>query len=807
VSVTLQDYLKDRGYPTGLPCDGEFHRFDRTRPLSGWFVGRRLQVQGEEMVVARFGDWASDERHEYRSGAEGVAGAQVEEELLRLANEEREAREQLQLHVSEMCASWWAVALERGESPYLKHKGLQGLFGCRLWLGEDYKEHTGLVELLGEGVAKHAQGVELLVPARDIQGKLWGIQRILPQKTSSGLGKIFTPGMRIKGCFHLIGEIDPEGVIYVCEGIATGASIFLGTGRATACAFNAGNLGEVAARIRDRYRSARLVICGDDDRWTTRPDGTPWNPGREKADAAARLVGGTAVYPHFTDLSSRPTDFNDLHILDGLASVKSQLENLQAVAVSGEMPGLQPLAWGVDKKGNPTKPPRDQDVADALLDFYADRIVAQGEDLFIFTGTHWRHVDRDGQNVLLRQIQHLYSGEASINKMEAIFKLFLTIVPGAPVDMFLPRFTTANFLDGTLHAVRGADYKYVLEFRPHRREDYVTSVIPLEYRKAAAGARNQEFEEMLDRVFEDTDDGRQRRLALRQLYGACLMPLYPRLFLLHSSVGGTGKSSVIIPAMRLVAQENWCSVEPHEFTGFLMESMVGKLINVVTDISLNQAIDDGMLKKIEDRIPVRIDRKFQTPVYAPLPAVHIFGANGIPRTLEGGSGAHTRRWTFIEFQKYRAQGTAFRKDFANWVFEQEPHGVLAFALSGLQDLVASDGHFLTPDSGKERMAEWQRDNDPIGSFIHDAGRGELDQNSKLMVLPEAQIRTSDLYEVFKVWSTTVGYRAPPMNRMRFHAAVRDKGFKTKTVKGRQYYSGIGHCVEPSGVEASPGAIG
>ena len=52
------------------------------------------------------------------------------------------------------------------------------------------------------------------------------------------------------------------------------------------------------------------------------------NAGREKAEQAAREVGGHAVFPRFTATERGPdfTDWNDLHRARGLTAVRRQVE-------------------------------------------------------------------------------------------------------------------------------------------------------------------------------------------------------------------------------------------------------------------------------------------------------------------------------------------------------------------------------------------------------------------------------------------------------------------------------------------------
>ena len=109
-----------------------------------------------------------------------------------------------------------------------------------------------------------------------------------------------------------------------------------------AVAFSRGNVFPVAKDLHHRFPGVALVIAGDDDRYT------PGNPGRRDAEEAARWVAGTAIFPDFTGLETarQPTDFNDVHLLGGLAHLKRQLENPARGGPAGRGP----------TRGSPTRP-------------------------------------------------------------------------------------------------------------------------------------------------------------------------------------------------------------------------------------------------------------------------------------------------------------------------------------------------------------------------------------------------------------------------------------------------------------------
>ena len=140
----------------------------------------------------------------------------------------------------------------------------------------------------------------LLVPVRDIQGVLHGLQFILLDGK-----KRFLKGTAVTGCYHAIGKVN--GTILIAEGYATGATLHEITGHAVACAFSAGNLKPVAVALREKYPDTVLVICADDDHFSE------GNPGLTKATEAARAVDGLLAIPRFPETrKDGDTDFNDL---------------------------------------------------------------------------------------------------------------------------------------------------------------------------------------------------------------------------------------------------------------------------------------------------------------------------------------------------------------------------------------------------------------------------------------------------------------------------------------------------------------
>ena len=154
---------------------------------------------------------------------------------------------------------WARCEQATNEHPYIMGKRAAGvpLDGLRVLPAGD-----------GLRIAGEPMAGALVVPIHRADGSISSLQFIaLPEvaarlKAKDKPGKLNLPGASMEG-WHTVGEVVPGGVVYICEGIATAWACWQETGAAAVVCFGWGRVRAVAAELRARDASARLVLVPD----------------------------------------------------------------------------------------------------------------------------------------------------------------------------------------------------------------------------------------------------------------------------------------------------------------------------------------------------------------------------------------------------------------------------------------------------------------------------------------------------------------------------------------------------------------
>ena len=221
---------------------------------------------------------------------------------------------------------WESLEPADENHPYCKRKGV-GAYGLRAGKWEITNPETGEITVVSR--------LALVVPIRDTKKNIWSLQAIFPtSKNCLHRDKDYLKDGAKHGYFFTIGQPVDE-IILVCEGYATGASLHESTGHAVVIAFDTSNIEAVSSTLRGRFPKYKIVICADNDRWTVKP---VENPGVYHAKSAATVMNGLVAIPEFSNLDSKPTDFNDLAQLEGKDAVKSIIDTTLAKVAEDEVP-------------------------------------------------------------------------------------------------------------------------------------------------------------------------------------------------------------------------------------------------------------------------------------------------------------------------------------------------------------------------------------------------------------------------------------------------------------------------------------
>lgn len=322
----------------GKPPRGKVNRVDvdgRAKgKKAGWYLCDWFRLDnGQSVIVGSYGIWVGDDpgtvnlEFEVDQGLSHAERERVRAEQQRLAETQAQDLADQRADAARRASEIWPKLPDYGAVPYLQRKQVR-MFGCRI--GRD--------------------GALVVPLRRPFSEALLGLQFIQPDG-----GKRFLTGTAKTGAAHLIGELpaDDDGIIALAEGYATGATGHQATGWPVFVCFDCGNLMAVARIVHAHRPKARLVVLADHDQWTMRGairkerfadldlaaiagDDSRWaewraqgwlvNAGLDAAYDILDAFGAAIALPAFepTDAAKR-TDWNDLHVSEGLDAVRAGL--------------------------------------------------------------------------------------------------------------------------------------------------------------------------------------------------------------------------------------------------------------------------------------------------------------------------------------------------------------------------------------------------------------------------------------------------------------------------------------------------
>lgn len=285
------------------------------------------------------------------------------------------------------------------------------------------------------------------------------------------------------------------------------------------------------------------------------------------------------------------------------------------------------------------------------------------------------------------------------------------------------------------------------EMRPHRRDDYRTTALPVAYDPAATAPR---FEQFLGEVFAFDDDRDDKaRLILEAIgYSLTTSTDFERLFILAGD-GANGKSVLLHVLREIIGDRNASAVQPSQFENrFQRAHMHRKLVNIVTELPAGAELPDDTTKAIVSGEAVTVEHKMQAPFeFRPYCTLWI-ATNHIPGTKDF-SDAIFRRTLIIPFTRQfepQEQDKRLKDKLA-----AELPGILNLALDAYAGVI-NRGDFTLPPSVVAAVADWKDEADPLRSFVKEMTI--MDEEAKWI---EA-VTTADFYGSFKMYCDDMGLK-------------------------------------------------
>jgi len=312
-------------FPSGenLILDNNMHRYsaDNKPEKDEWYWG----ISDEDGTIVVYGSWSTGDKFTFNSwSSEDTEDSDIRlrreykiKELKQKADKERDEKQyQASLKALE--------CFENHVKPTETHLG--------------YPNYKGIKPLGVRFMPSRANA--FMVPLRDTQGKLWSIQFIIFFANTMENDKKFFPDSRTGSVFHVINDekLCNDITIYVCEGWATGVSIYevvKAPNVRVVAAMSMLNISKTIDVIRKSF-NCTFIICSD---------GSPRE--KEAANEAATRFGCKVTYPYCPE----GNDFNDVHKTLGIEALKEQLS--KTVEFESNIEAAKRLAGKLLKKEDP----------------------------------------------------------------------------------------------------------------------------------------------------------------------------------------------------------------------------------------------------------------------------------------------------------------------------------------------------------------------------------------------------------------------------------------------------------------------
>jgi putative DNA primase/helicase len=367
---------------------------------------------------------------------------------------------------------------------------------------------------------------------------------------------------------------------------------------------------------------------------------------------------------------------------------------------------------------------------------------------------------------------------AAETRIRAMLELAKSEVPVLPDELDADPWVL-NCENGTIDLVGSG------ELLPHRREDLITKLVPVEY---DPGAKAPTWEALLERVLPNAEiRAFFKRLCGYALTGDTGEHVLPLLY----GTGANGKSTVLNALLDalgdyagqaapdlLLAKQNSHPTE--------LADLFGKRLVAAIEVEDGRRLAESLVKQLTggDRVKAR---KMRQDFWEFSPTHKVFMAVNHKPTVRGTDTAIWRRIRLIPFTETIPPAEQDKR--LPEKLRRERAGILAWAVEGCLEWQREG--LQAPDEVRKATREYRAEMDVIAAFI----------DEECIVAEHAAATAKALYSAYKAWCEENGEK--PETQRRFGGRLRERGFESGRIttgarKGAIEWYGIGLAGGPEG---------
>jgi putative DNA primase/helicase len=263
---------------------------------------------------------------------------------------------------------------------------------------------------------------------------------------------------------------------------------------------------------------------------------------------------------------------------------------------------------------------------------------------------------------------------------------------------------------------------------------------------------------VFDKYLATTLDEESAQLAI-EILGYCLIPdtRFEKAFM-FTGTGRNGKSIFLSVINSLLGSDNvsHIALQDLEENRFKAAGLLGKLVNTFADLDSRALKSTTFLKMLTSGDPIDAERKFKDGFSFTNYARMVFSANTLPRSSDT-TFAFYERWIILPFERvFDANNPDTDPNLRDKLSDpRELSGIFNRALAGLQRLYQR-GRFTMPESVKQALQEYERQNDSVLAFCDECTELKSDGfSSKEM-----------FYAVYRSWCEEQGLKPVSQTKLK-----------------------------------------